>query len=339
MDILIKSFNRPYYLDRCLYSIENQVKRTSGKIIILDDGTPQIYLDKIASKYPNVIIYKSEFYESKQQFTTKGLRPDQYIIPIDFWLEAAKKASDNFILIEDDTWFVEDIDLDEVNLEITQNNIVFAKLYWIGNPKINQNKAAMVKKNFVLIKPKLFTIIPALYYFIFYKFDRFKIRKTLRFLKIHTEERHLAYYAIYAVAGMIFNKNYYVKLWNNHTNQIDEGLQLYNAIKIFKKQKDKNKFAHYHKEILKTGFMSSATNQNKERFNGNVDMFVFNKVLNEAWMNNEFNAITSLPNDIDKEAIVSVLNNDSSHSIAPKDWIAWVDSFKKQYLAIGCIID
>ena len=40
MQILIKSFNRAFYLDRCLQTIENFV---DGKytVKILDDGTPE----------------------------------------------------------------------------------------------------------------------------------------------------------------------------------------------------------------------------------------------------------------------------------------------------------
>jgi hypothetical protein len=339
MDILIKSFNRPYYLDRCLFSIDKHVKRGIGKIVILDDGTPQVYLDRILLKYPKVIIQKSDLYDFKQEFTLNGLRPNNYIIPIDLWVKAAGEASENFILIEDDIWFVEDIDLDSIDTEIIQNSIVLAKLHWIGNPIINQSKETVFKRNFVLLKPKLFTINPLLYYIIFYKFDRFKIRKTLRFLKINTDERQLAYRTIYAVAGMIFNKHYFVKLWENHRNTVDEGLQIYNAIKIYNKQRDKNKFAHYKEEILKTGFMSSATNQNKERYDGNVDMFVFNKIMNEAWLNNQFEVINSLPKDIDMEEIISILDNNAKQKILSKDWLVWVESFKQQYRKIGCKID
>ena len=339
MDILIKSFNRPYYLDRCLFSIEKHVKNGNGKIVILDDGTPQVYLDKIVSKYPAVLIVKSELYESKQRYTLNGEQPDEYTIPIDLWVKAAKNASENFILIEDDTWFVDNIDLDDTNVEIVQNNIVLAKLYWLGNADINQNKGTILKRNFILLRPKLLTCIPALYYFIFYKFDKFKIRKTLRFFKIHTYKRHLAYYTIYAVAGMIFNKHYFIKLWENHKNNIDEGLQIYNAVKVFSKQKSKNNFARYKVEILKTGFMSSATNQHKEGFVGNVNMFIFNKILNEAWLNNQLDVINSLPNDIRKEEIVAVLDKDSKQLILSKDWITWVESFKNKYLKIGCKID
>ena len=55
MDILIKSYYRPHLLDRCLRSIyENVVDVDQIDITILDDGTPQKYIDKIAQKYPKV---------------------------------------------------------------------------------------------------------------------------------------------------------------------------------------------------------------------------------------------------------------------------------------------
>lgn len=339
MDILIKSYNRPYYLDRCLFSINKHVAIGAGKIMILDDGTPQIYLDKILEKYPDVIIKKSKFYNDKVQFTSQAKRPDKYIIPIDLWVDAAKNASENFILIEDDTWFIDAVNLDETNAEIMQNNVVLTKLYWVGNPIINQNKNETPLKNIVLLQPKLFTAIPAIYYAIFYKFDRFKIRKTLRFFKIHTDEKQLAYRTIYAVAGMVFNKNYFAKLWDNHKNNVDEGLQVYNAVKVLSKQKDKIKFARYHHEILRTGFMSAATNQDKEAYAGDIDMFAFNKLLNENWLNGNLDVLNSLPNDISENEITRILDNDAPQTISSKNWQAWVESFKSYYLQIGCKIE
>ena len=182
-------------------------------------------------------------------------------------------------------------------------------------------------------------MIPALYYFIFYKFNKFKIRKTLRFFRINTEEKRLAYYTIYAVAGMIFNKDYYTKLWDNHQNKVDEGLQQYNAVKYLFKNKSKINFARYKQEILRTGFMSSATNEHKENFEENIDMFLFNKIINEAWFSNQLDVLSSLPNDIEEKSIVSVLENDSQKRIDPKKWISWKNNFKNKYQSIGCLID
>ncbi len=64
MDIIIKSFNRLYYLDRCLKSIYKFISG-SFKITILDDGTPPIYLNKIQHLYPEVSIIRSDLYDSK----------------------------------------------------------------------------------------------------------------------------------------------------------------------------------------------------------------------------------------------------------------------------------
>jgi hypothetical protein len=304
--------------------------------VILDDGTPQIYLDKIQSKYPLAIITKSDFYTEKIEFTTFGKRPNDYKIPIEFWIESAKNASENFILIEDDTWFVEDVNLSQLDNEITQNNVMMTKLYWIGNDIINQNKKKTYLENIILLKPKLFTIFPPLYYFIFYKFDRFKIRKTLKFLKINTLERHLAYYCIYAVAGMVFNKNYFSKVWKNHKNKVEEGLQLYNAVKYYYENKDSIQFAQYKIEVLKTGFISAATNEHKEGFDGNVDMFEFNLILNNAWLNNNLQVVDSLPNDISENEVKRVLE---TSKLKVNDWVVWNTAFKKMYLDYGSIVD
>ncbi len=339
MDILIKSFNRPYYLHRCLFTIKKHLKSFDGNIYILDDGTPQKYLDKIVELYPDVIIVKSKFYNQKQQFTVEGVRPNFYQVPIDLWVDATKNISENFILIEDDTWFLESIDLDKVEIEMLNNNVQMTKLFWLGNPIIIQNKKEIFKDQIVLLKPKLYTIIPFLYYFIFYKFDKFKIRKTLRFFKIFTEKKRLAYYTIYAVAGMIFNKRYFVELWEDHKYKVDEGLQHYNAVKYLYKNKSKINFARYKHEILRTCFMSSATNEHKENYEGNIDMFLFNKIINDAWLSGQLDVLSSLPNDIDEKSIISILQNDSQKRIDSQKWVSWKNDFKKQYQSIGCIID
>ena len=47
MDVIIKSFNRPYYLERCLHTLYTYVTDLTGDVYVLDDGTPEIYLAKI----------------------------------------------------------------------------------------------------------------------------------------------------------------------------------------------------------------------------------------------------------------------------------------------------
>ena len=91
-DIFIKSFNRTFYLDRCLESIK---KFVSGnyKITILDDGTPQKYLDKIKLKYPQIEILKSSNYTEKSSAIISGKEINGFQIPTDLWINAVKNAS------------------------------------------------------------------------------------------------------------------------------------------------------------------------------------------------------------------------------------------------------
>lgn len=338
MDILIKSFNRPYYLDRCIQSVYMHCIDENLQIKILDDGTPQKYLDKIQDKFPKIKIYKSEFYHQKVAFTEKGERPEIHNIPIDLWIKIASESSQNFILLEDDIWFTETVNIQELQSTIDKENLAFVKLFWLGNPVLVQEKSSEIKNNLRIFQADLFVNNPVLYNFIFYKFNRFKIRKALQTLKIHTRTRHLSYYSIYSVAGVVFNKDYFAALWNSHKNEVDEFLQLYNAVNF----KFKNKtaaFARTENEIVKTGFSSSATNQFKNYDDVNVDMFRFNKIVNEAWLKGDFDSMSNFPADFAQESIIEILKSSKDSEISVEEWQKWVAKFKNQFTAFGCKID
>jgi hypothetical protein len=338
MDILIKSFNRPYYLDRCLESIYLNCSSFDFKIKILDDGTPEKYLQKIKDKFPDVIILKSKFYDEKSKSCSHGLKPETMEIPIDLWIESAREASDYFVLLEDDIWFTEKVDFDKMKQNMIQNKSVFTKLFWLGNPNLIQSKSSCQIENLTFFEPKLFVTNSILFTLIFYKFNRFKIRKLLKFLKIHTHKRFLGYYSIYSVAGIIFKKDYFLALWKNHYNTVNEGLQLFNAVNYLNENKNKITFSRSNSEVVKTGFLSSATNQFKE-LHGQVDMFVFNKIINEAWYKNDLNVMENYPEDIPIHAVERILEAEKNDSIATYDWNKWVLSFKNQYRNFGCKID
>lgn len=338
MDILIKSFNRPYYLDRCLQSIYLNCLGHDFTIKVLDDGTPEKYLKKIKDKFPDIIICKSKYYSQKSKFCEQGKKPEIMAIPIDFWVANAANSTDYFILLEDDIWFTEKVDLNACRQNMIQNKSIFTKLFWLGNPKLIQYKSSNRIGNLTFFEPNLYVTNPILFTFIFYKFNRFKIRKLLMFLKIHTREKYLSYYSIYSVAGVIFKKDYFLSLWKNHQNTVNEGLQLFNALTYCNKNKNKIAFSRSDSEVLKTGFLSSATNQFKEHY-VQVDMFVFNKIINEAWYKNEFDVMENYPKDIPIKVIEKILKTEKEDSISIHTWKQWVLTFKNQYLNFGCKID
>jgi hypothetical protein len=309
------------------------------KIKVLDDGTPQKYLDKLQNKFPDIQIYKSDFYDEKVKFTSEGKQPKINKIPIELWLQEAKNATDYFILLEDDIWFVEKFDLKKLEQNCIEKKLVFVKLFWLGNEKLIQSKTRFVKDNLTFFEPNLYLRNPLLYKFVFYKFNRFKIRKTLKALKIHTDDRFLSYYSIYAVAGVVFRKDYFLSLWNDHKNEVDEGLQLYNSVKFLKKNRSKIGFAHTTNEVVKTGFSSSATNQFKNYKDVKIDMFLLNKTVNEAWFNDELDVMQRYPKDLNSEQIVAIIEKEKNTDLQVVEWRKWVSSFKNQFQSFGCNIE
>ena len=166
-DIFIKSFNRPFYLDRCIASIEKYV---SGdfRIKVLDDGTPEEYLNKIKNKYQNVEILLSDNYERKIKAIKENLLTGKSVngfeIPTRFWYDNVKKASNYVIVTEDDVWFTQPINVDDLQNQAKKFDINLLKLGWLGNE--NERKDLELKsisndiesakpKNLVLMKDYL----------------------------------------------------------------------------------------------------------------------------------------------------------------------------------------
>lgn len=334
MDILIKSFNRPYYLARCIQSIYDNVLDNEISITVLDDGTPKKYLQKISANFPEVIIVKSKFYKQKSEAIEKEIHLEISEIPIDLWLNAAEKASEYFMLLEDDIWFTQKINLKQTKEILVHDNIYFLKLFWLNNPKLIHGITKKIEDYVLIYQPSVFTKNPFLHRLIF-GITRFGNREVMKLLKLYSEDRVLRYYSIYGVAGAVFKKEYFLSLWNNHKNVVDENLQLRNAVKFWN-QHPEIQFARTTSEYVATGFSSSATNKffNPENF----DLFAFNKIMNDAWFNDEIDVLDNLPEDLNPLKIEEILLNRAHQNASSKDWLNWAGFFKKQFQDIGCKI-
>ena len=334
MDILIKSFNRPYYLERCIQSIYANVLDDVISITILDDGTPKKYLEKILNKFPEVVIVKSALYAEKSNYIEHNLKIEKTQIPIHLWLNAAKNATEYFVLLEDDIWFTQKINLLETKAILQKEKIYFLKLFWLNNPKLVHGITNKVLEYITIYSPKVFTKNPILHRLIF-GITRFGNRKLMQFLNLYSKDKALQYYSIYGVAGVVFHKDYFLSLWNNNNNEVDENLQLIKAVKFWYKNPH-IQFARTNSEFVATGFLSSATNKS---FNAtNFDLFQFNKIINEAWYADEFRATEDFLSDLNTLEIAAILSNENHSKAQVEDWNQWVFDFKKQFQDIGCTI-
>src|SRR4051812_30553400 len=117
MDIYIKSFNRPYYLERCLRSLQ-MFAVGSYSVTVLDDGTPPEYLLRIQTLFPQVRILRSDQYDAKVQALddhhAKRSNFKLTQIPSEFWYASIEQGSEIFALLEEDAWLTEMLNVNDI---------------------------------------------------------------------------------------------------------------------------------------------------------------------------------------------------------------------------------
>ncbi len=326
MDIYIKSFNRAYLLHRTIASIYHYLNDFDGRIVVLDDGTPQKYLDKIVVLFPDVKIKKSPYYEQKSNDISLNKVPEK-VIPANFWRDEVLKGSEYFILLEDDMWFTQSINYKDFTKDVYNSKMDMIKFLWLKNSKLISDKIVQKTKYFNIVQPKVLTKNPFLFDAIF-RTNKFKLGSLL-FRFINHKSEILKYYQLYMVAGGVFSKRYYKNAWENSVNNVDELKNISNVL-----YNDINyKLGNTTKEILKTTIKFTASAIQKEKFGNLLDVFKFNFILNEAWYNNQNVDYLHSTNDISDQWIKNCCANTN---IKYKVWQQWYNQLKQNYEHMGC---
>lgn len=338
--IIIKSFNRPYYLDRCLGSIYQNVKG-NFKIKVLDDGTPKKYLDVIQPKFPNVKIITSNQYLDKIQAIEdnieNGKKIDGFTIPTDLWFNTVKSSSDYVLVTEDDVWFTNEINVDDLVNEMKSFSIPLLKLGWLGN--YSDDKNYTIKKlteDIYQTQPiNLFTsnkLVMDLFMYNKYKF--FTILYKLGLVDNETKRK---YWGINSILMGLYQKEYWLAIWEDAKGKVDEKQQLRNAATWFHKNKTAT-FARTNQEIMRTTFQSSATGSYHE-YGNHFDVNRMNFILNEAWLNDEFDAMENYPKDFSDDYIKTFLDQANHPDAQYVEWFKWAEKFRQQYRNLGAEVD
>lgn len=334
--ILIKSFNRAFYLDRCLKSIFSFVQ---GEFLIkvLDDGTPEKYLQKIREKYPEVEILKSENYHQKSKLVEQKSEINGFEIPTGLWISAAKAADNYVLVIEDDVWFTEEIDLNQIVSEMENYKVDLVKLGWLGNYKddkyikihpLTENLDATIPKNLFTSNQFVMDL---------FMYNKFKFFTILYKFGLVDNETKRKYWILNSILMGLYRKDYWLYIWKDADGKVDEKQQLRNAA-VWYHQNKNSIFARTHQEYLKTTFKSSATGSYHE-YGCHLDVNRMNFILNEAWFNDEFDPMENYPKDFSDEYIQSFLEKANHPDAQYSEWKKWADKFKEQYRSLGAAVD
>ena len=338
MEIFIKSFNRPYYLDRCLQSIENFVEGNFW-VKVLDDGTPEKYLQKIKEKHPKVEIITSKNYQNKiaaiEENLKSGKEIDGFSIPTDLWYSAAKNASEYFIMTEDDVWFTQKINVNALQETCNQNKISLLKLGWLGNNKDDEwTVISEISEVINRVHPKDLLLFPEFINDLFF-YNKFKFFTILYKLGVVDNTTKRKYWALNSILMGFWEKEYWLHIWKDAKGKVDEKQQLRNASNFYKKNRNNPNFlAKLNSEVMKTTFQSSATNS-YHQYGDDFDVNYFNHLINQAWYNDIFDEMQNFPKDFSLEYFEKFLDS-KINKIAFKNWVS---KFKTQYKNLGCEVN
>lgn len=338
-DIIIKSFNRPFYLHRCLISIISNVNNYHH-IYVLDDGTPEKYLKKIQEMFPQIIIKKSENAKEKSTKIFNNQMVDGYKIPSELWKLTVENASEYVVVIEDDVWFTNSIDLDAVTEEMNILNVHLVKLGWQGNTKylynfketkISENLISQFSNRIFLANENLMNLVLNNKYYLFSIFCRLGImnNKTVK-----------EYYNYLSIPMGLYRKDFWMYTWKDSKGKAREIDLVKNAVSwVNKNKKNQNLIARLSNESLKTTYISSATGSYRNH-KANFDVLKFNKILNEKWYDSLLDPLDNYPLDIRQEYLSSFLNEYSQHSsLSPESYLEWCTEFKNQFRRSGAQVD
>jgi glycosyltransferase involved in cell wall biosynthesis len=281
MNIYIKTFNRPFYLERCIKSVLFNVSNYE-EIIILDDGTQAEYKEKIIQLFPQ-IKWVSNADGAKYELVRSGnnqMAKELYGDPASFWLkEVMKDPNDYFLLIEDDTWCVNMLDLNHFEDVLKNENSVICKLFW-GEYNADVEDASISR--------------------------RYKLWNDLSLHLINPSIQQVEdVYKIYIVAMAIFRKDYYENALRKVNHFADETTQITESLAFFQKMPEVT-YCKTNERFIYQGWATSVRHDDAITVDVGINSFDFVDILNEAWFDNRMDVLANYPLDFDMDYLVNL---------------------------------
>ncbi|WP_313373405.1 hypothetical protein [Chishuiella sp.] len=329
MNILIKSYYRPHLLDRCLRSIYEKIVDVNDlKITVLDDGTPQKYLDKINQKYPQVDFKFSNYRDEKiikiQNHLDGIQKYHDTRIPTDLWYDAIEESSEILIITEDDVWFVDNFNMNFYVKEMKKFGIHILKM----GRDITETKNYELTEKIAYHNPKYIIKSHKVYSLLLN--NSFNLRNNLMKYNLLPKYWRNELWKMYDIPMAMTRKDYLLHIWKDKYKRVVEDLQLVNAVSWDFKTNGKHKYTLLKNRVMDTTVRSSAS-FNSFNIQDNFDLIKFNYILNELWYNDEFNEYENYPKDFSVDYIYDILLKKENKEFADK-WKKWTQALEQMRL-------
>ena len=317
MKAYLKASNRPYCLDRCLRSIRRHVSGLDG-LVVLDDGTRERYLEKLAAQHPDVEFRSSPKGKDKYAFMDEpgflAGPPGQVDLlrtfspamdPARFWVKEVARDPGKYLFIqEEDTWFVSPVDLNRIRANMDANQAILTKLFWNEtDPLPGPDEvflSAVFGDGFIL--------------------DYFRPRI----------EGLLHVHKIFNVAQSVLLKEYWLNSYDGVPHWAHEEHLLARAVDFVNAHPHSKFCKARDKAIVHTALSTSRSDCGGMGVASKIDVHRVNFILNEAWLHGELDPMQGFPRDMDEEYVAAILEQAMGRAEI-NSWRQWKTDYSGMY--------
>jgi hypothetical protein len=277
LNVYIKSFARPFYLDRCIRSVKFNINKYD-KIVILDDGSQSVHLERIRQLHPDVEIRSSGADDGKFELLRQGRFDEiahRYPSAPAFWVrEIAADDKEYCLVMEDDAWIVRRLDLPALVHELKHQEALICKLWW------GSQAHKIIAKSSCPTGPVIE----------YYEADCADFENAR---------------SIWIVAFAIFRRDYWLRCVSRAKRLGDERSQVIAACE-FAQSSSSARFAKSQKRAVYQGWIIPARSTS-EYYDKGLIQHAYMDVLNDAWFAGEIDVTEGYPFDFPEQTIVRLM--------------------------------
>lgn len=340
MNILIKSFNRPYLLD---FTIKSALKNIKGNftITVVDDGTPDIYLQKLIKRYPFVNFKKTKYYKEKStriiNHEINNLIDKKITLPHSDWNNIVNEFdSDFFLVLEDDQYIINEIDITVILELFKKYNLQFIHFNVLNNKSINFKILDEINNVYIYNSKYLLRKIRRLNEIISPNYFQRKFNGLLKKLRIDNKldfkKDLLELYNIYVISGVIYRKSYWNICTSTSKDEVNEIHQLYSAGIYNLSYKGKLFFGVSQQQRIKTNFNNTSLGNNRGL---KFDTTLFNILMNKIWYKDDTGYFDETNYELNVNYVINYLKKENNTNCSFEEWVKFSEIFKNNYKSMG----
>lgn len=330
IEIMIKSSRRPWALDRLLASLRRYLVGLSDvDVFVVDDRTDPTFLDALSAKYPEIRIWKSADPIGKENSVDSDF--------VQNWrMFAQESTADYLLVIEDDQWLVAELNIFELASFMRSEGLCATQLAIAGRdmPKVDLTCSRADDWDFYLpaqlqaFSNPSFRNLPSRLWTQFVTSPSWIPRRAFGALCWVLPELDRRSWVPIAmanpIAGVLFQREYWLKLWKPGQERINENLQIKRVIhEITYSQSQHHILAAGKIQYFATTFVSSISLD----LGVNLDWSLMNSAWSLSWMEGKL----SFPPDSGDWTAEKLAAALEAKGVDSSRYISWVEKFKEMH--------